>query len=98
MAAERCCSAMAAVLLAAALAPAAWAAPPHRPHGQVPLRLLEFLGQSDPTAHGGTSDGARWMLYLSRLNLGRAPPRHVPTQPKPKSPAGGAAAKRKASG
>ncbi len=64
------------MLLSAALAPGARAAAPspRRNHQQVRLQLLEFLGESDPAGHGGRSEGSKWMVYLSQLNLGNAKP------------------------
>lgn len=98
MAAERCCSATAAVLLAAALAPGARAAappPPAHTRQQVQIGLLEFLGESDPTDHASKSDGARWMVYLSQLNLATPAPPRAPA--KTKTPAARPPVKHKAS-
>lgn len=75
MAAERWCRAMALMFLAAACVPMAQAATvPQHAHKTVQLRLLEFLGRSDPTHDARTSDSGRWMVYLSRLNLGKTAP------------------------
>ncbi len=60
------------------------------------MGLLEFLGESDPTDHGSKSDGARWMAYLSQLDLGT--PARAPRVPaKTKKPAGRPPVKHKAS-
>ncbi|MGC8517495.1 MAG: hypothetical protein ACP5P4_03080 [Steroidobacteraceae bacterium] len=54
------------------------------------MRLLQFLGSSDPTAPAERSAGATWLGYLSQLKL--------PPPPKSKAPAGTVAANRKAGG
>ena len=75
MAVERCCRAIAAMLLAAAFLPLARAASPSAAHPArrpVPLTLLEFLGAHAPMSRAHKSDGSRWLEYLSRLNLGKA--------------------------
>lgn len=33
--------------------------------------LLEFLGTADPTSHEKHPGGASWMVYLSKLKLGK---------------------------
>jgi hypothetical protein len=76
------------MLLAAALVPAGCASGPPAAPKPVPVRLLQYLGSSDPTGHGERSAGGTWLGYLSQLKL--KPP------PKSKAPASTVAANRKA--
>lgn len=53
----------------------------------VQMRLLQFLGSSDPTGRAERAEGGTWLGYLSQLKLAPRPP---------KAPAGTVAASSKA--
>lgn len=38
----------------------------------VDMGLLEFLGSADPTSDERQADGGSWMVYLSKLKLGKS--------------------------
>ncbi len=72
---ERWGKPLSVTLLAALLGPtlACAGTPPKRAaRPPVDMRLLEFLGSADPTSDEKRADGGSWMLYLSKLNLGKA--------------------------
>ncbi len=74
MTVERCCRAIAALLLAAAFVPFVRAGSPparHPARPPVPLPLLEFLGAHATTSRAHKADGSRWLEYLSRINLSK---------------------------
>ncbi len=61
-------------VLAALLGPAGRAGTPSKPPAPqhpVDMRLLEFLGSADPTSDERRADGGSWMVYLSKLKLGK---------------------------
>ena len=46
---------------------------PSTPQRPVDMGLLEFLGSADPTSDEKRADAGSWMVYLSKLNLGKVP-------------------------
>ena len=63
-------------VLAAMLGPAGRAGIPSKPstpRQPVDMGLLEFLGSADPTSDEKRADAGSWMVYLSKLNLGKVP-------------------------
>ena len=101
MAVERCCGAIVAMLLAAALFPLACAASPpaaHPARRPVSLPLLEFLGGHAPTSRAYKSDSGRWLEYLSRLNLGKAARGAETPAPARRKPAHGSSRAKKGRG
>lgn len=69
-------------VLAALLGPAARAGTPSKPatpRQPVDMGLLEFLGSADPTSDEKRADGGSWMVYLSKLKLGKASKAGGPT-------------------
>lgn len=79
-------------VLAALLGPAARAGTPEKPpmpQHPVDMGLLEFLGSADPTSDEKRADGGSWMVYLSKLKLGKASKAGGPAPaPKPSTAAG----------
>ncbi len=79
-------------VLAALLGPAARAGAPSKPptpRQPVDMGLLEFLGSADPTSDEKRADGGSWMVYLSKLKLGKPSKAGGQTPaPKPSTAAG----------